>query len=158
MREGQPEGDTPGLIARPPLVYFCSILIGLSLDALWPVAMLPAAWSLRLGGPLILIACVLFAVSVREFRRVDTPLRSVRPTTAVVTRGPYRFSRNPVYLAFSIFHTGIAFCVNSLWLLGMLILTSVLISYGVIGREERYLARRFGDEYARYRSEVRRWL
>ena len=72
MPEGQPEGDTPGLIARPPLVYFCSILIGLSLDALWPVAMLPAAWSLRLGGPLILIACVLFAVSVRELRRVDT--------------------------------------------------------------------------------------
>ncbi len=158
MREAEPEGDTPGLIARPPSIYLCSILIGLGLDALWPVAMLPPAWSLRLGGPLVVIACVLFAVSVREFRRANTPLRSVRPATAVVTSGPYRLSRNPIYLAFSIFHAGIAFWVNSSWLLGMLILTLILISYCVIAREERYLVRRFGDEYATYRSTVRRWL
>ncbi len=155
--ERQPP-ETPGVIARPPLVYLCSFLIGLGLQGLWPLQVFPSAWGALLGAPLILAAALLFLLSSREFRRAGTPVPSVRPTTRIVRTGPYRFSRNPIYLAFTLLHLGIGIWVNSAWLLGMLALTLVLMSYGVIAREERYLARRFEDEYLQYKAAVRRWF
>ena len=152
------ETDTPGLIARPPLIYLGSILVGLALHWLRPVAVVPEAWAAPLGAPLILAAVVVFLLSVRAFRRAGTPIQSVRPTTQLVQTGPYWFSRNPIYLAFTLLHLGVGFWVNSGWLLGTLLLTLVLMSYGVIAREERYLERKFGDEYVRYKTAVRRWL
>ncbi len=99
--------DTPGLIARPPFIYLGSILVGLVLQRLWPVALVPAAWEAPLGAPLILAAVLVFLFSVRAFRRAGTPIQSVRPTTRLVQTGPYRFSRNPIYLAFTSLHLGI---------------------------------------------------
>jgi len=157
-RDNVSEGDTPGLIARPPLIYLGSILVGVALHRLWPVAVVPAEWAAPLGAPLIVAAAVVFLLAVRAFRRAGTPIQSVRPTTRIVQTGPYRFSRNPIYLAFTTLHLGIAIWVNSAWLLGTLLLTLVLMSYGVIAREERYLERKFGDEYVRYKTAVRRWL
>ncbi len=152
------EGDTPGLIARPPLIYLGSILVGLALHWLQPVAVVPAVWAAPLGAPLILAAALVFLVSVRAFRGAGTPIQSVRPTTRIVRTGPYRFSRNPIYLAFTSLHLGVGLWVNSAWLLVTLLATLVLMSYGVIAREERYLERKFGDEYVRYKAAVRRWL
>ena len=152
------EADTPGLVARPPFIYLGSILVGLVLHRLRPLAVVPAAWEAPLGLPLILAAALVFLLSVRAFRRAGTPIKSVRPTTRIVQTGPYRFSRNPIYLAFTWLHLGIGLWVNSAWLLGMLLLTLVLMSYGVIAREERYLERKFGDEYVRYKTAVRRWF
>jgi len=152
------EGDTPGLIARPPVIYLGSILVGLALHWLRPFAVVPAAWAAPLGAPLILAAAVVFLLSVRAFRKAGTPIQSVRPTTRLVQTGPYWLSRNPIYLAFTSLHLGVGFWVNSVWLLGTLLLTLVLMSYGVIAREERYLERKFGDEYVRYKTAVRRWL
>ena len=152
------EGDTPGLIARPPVLYLGSILVGLTLHWLRPIALVPPAWAAPLGAPLIVAAVVLFLLSVRALRSAGTPIQSVRPTTRIVQTGPYRFSRNPIYLAFTSLHLGVGLWVNSAWLLGTLLLTLVLMSYGVIGREERYLKRKFGDEYVRYKAAVRRWF
>ena len=152
------EADTPGPIARPPLIYLGSILVGLALHWRRPVAVVPAAWAAPLGALLILAAAVVFLLSVRAFRRAGTPIQSVRPTTRIVQTGPYRFSRNPIYLAFTSLHLGVGFWVDSAWLLGTLLLTLVLMSYGVIAREERYLERKFGDEYVRYKTAVRRWF
>jgi protein-S-isoprenylcysteine O-methyltransferase Ste14 len=152
------EGDTPGPIARPPVLYLGSILAGSALHWLRPVAVVPAAWAVPLGAPLILAASVVFLLSVRVFRSAGTPIQSVRPTTRIVETGPYRFSRNPIYVAFTALHLGIGLAVNSAWFFATLMLTLVLVSYGVIAREERYLERRFGDEYVRYKAAVRRWL
>jgi len=152
------EGDTPGLIARPPLIYLGSILVGVALHRLWPVAVVPAEWAASLGAPLIVAAAAVFLLAVRAFSVAGTPIQSVRPTTRIVQTGPYRFSRNPIYLAFTTLHLGIALWVNSAWLLGTLLLTLVLVSYGVIAREERYLERKFGEEYVRYKAAVRRWF
>jgi protein-S-isoprenylcysteine O-methyltransferase Ste14 len=151
-------GDTPGLIGRPPLIYLASILIGLALQWPWPVQVVPGAWAALLGAPLILAAIPIFASAVAAFRRAGTPIQSVRPTTRLVHTGPYRFSRNPIYLAFTLLHLGISLWVNSVWLLVTLLVTLVVMSYGVIAREERYLERRFGDDYRRYKGTVRRWL
>ena len=77
---------------------------------------------------------------------------------SIITNGPYRFSRNPIYLSFTLLQLGLGMWANSAWLVGMLIPTLVLMSYGVIAREERYMARKFGDEYLQYKRAVRRWF
>jgi Phospholipid methyltransferase len=86
-----------------------------------------------------MVAIALFAYSVAEFRAAGTPVPARKPTTAIVRTGPYRFSRNPIYLAFSLLQLGIGIWVNSLWLLATLVGAVALIHYVVIAREERYL-------------------
>src|SRR5438093_8666818 len=145
------------LLARPPIVYLISILAGFGLNAVWPVELVPRAIE-TLGGSLILLAVALFALSVRQFRRARTPIRSRKAVTAVITTGPYRLSRNPIYVSFTLLQLGLGMWANSAWLVGMLIPTLVLMSYGVIAREERYMTRKFGDEYLQYKRAVRRWF
>ena len=145
------------LLARPPIVYLISILAGFGLNAVWPVELVPRAIE-PLGGSLILLAVALFVLSVRQFRRARTPIRSRKAVTAVITTGPYRFSRNPIYVSFTLLQVGLTMWTNSAWVAGTLIPTLVLISYGVIAREERYMAQKFGDEYLRYTAAVRRWI
>ena len=150
--------DNAGVVARPPVVYLSSILIGVGLDALWPAEVVPDSQGTPLGLLLVLVALALFVVSVRELGRVGTQIPTNRPTTAIVTTGPYQFSRNPIYLALTVLQLGIGFWVNSAWVLGMLVPTLLVMSFGVIAREERYLERKFAEEYLQYNASVRRWL
>jgi protein-S-isoprenylcysteine O-methyltransferase Ste14 len=106
----------------------------------------------------VLAAVALFVYSVRTFRRAGTPVPGNRPTTAIVRTGPYRYSRNPIYLAFSLLQIGIAFWLNSPWLLVTLVPAVALMSFVVIPREEQYLESRFPSDYLPYRDSVRRWL
>ena len=145
------------VLARPPIVYLVSILAGFGLNAVWPVEVVPHAIE-PLGGLLTLLAVALFVLSVREFRRAGTPIRTRKPVTAIITTGPYRLSRNPIYLSFTLLQLGLGLWGNSAWVVGTLIPTLVLLSYGVIAREERYMAQKFGDAYLRYRGAVRRWI
>jgi protein-S-isoprenylcysteine O-methyltransferase Ste14 len=80
------------------------------------------------------------------------------PTTALVTGGPYRISRNPIYLALTLVYLGLALAWGSLWPVVLLAPLLIVMRYGVIGREERYLEARFGDAYRAYRAAVRRWI
>jgi protein-S-isoprenylcysteine O-methyltransferase Ste14 len=153
--------DTPDLprpIVRPPILYAGSIALGSTLQWLRAVPVFPTAVQVPVGVALVMAAGLLFTWSVREFCRADTPVASVRPTTRIVETGPYGFSRNPIYLAFTMLHLGVAVWVNSAWLLGTLAVCLGVMSFGVIAREERYLERRFGEAYTRYRATVRRWL
>ena len=111
-----------------------------------------------LGVPLVAVALVLFSYSVAKFRVAGTPVPARKPTTVIVRTGPYRFSRNPIYLAFSVFQLGIAIWVNSVWLLATLLAAVALTNYVVIRREEQYLERKFGAQYLDYKASVRRWL
>jgi protein-S-isoprenylcysteine O-methyltransferase Ste14 len=106
----------------------------------------------------VVVAVVVFLYSIRKFQTAGTPVPGNKPTTAIVRTGPYRFSRNPIYLAFSIFQLGIASWVNSIWLIGTLIAAVAVMASVVIPREERYLVRRFGADYLDYKRSVRRWL
>ena len=145
------------VLARPPVVYLVSILVGFGLNAIWPVEAFPRALG-RFGLLLVLLAVALFALAVREFRRARTPIRTRKPVTAVVRTGPYRLSRNPIYLSFTLLQLGLGTWANSVWVVGLLVPTLVLMSYGVIAREERYMAQKFGEEYLRYTAAVRRWI
>ena len=139
-------------------MYLGSIALGLAVHYAWPVRLVPPSVSTPVGATLILLAVGLFVAAVRTFRTAGTPVPGNRPTTAIVRTGPYRFSRNPIYLAFSLFQLGLAVCVNSLGLLMTLVPAIALMALVVIPREERYLAERFPSEYTSYRAAVRRWL
>jgi protein-S-isoprenylcysteine O-methyltransferase Ste14 len=145
-------------LARPPLVYLGSITLGIVLHLAWPVSLIPRGLSPRFGALVVLLAIGLFLFAVRTFRAAGTPVPGDRPTTTIVRTGPYRFSRNPIYLAFSLLHLGIGMWVNSLWLVVTLVAAVAVMSLVVIPREERYLATHFPSEYPPYKASVRRWL
>lgn len=156
---GQPAADAAnfGLI-RPPFVYLGSIGLGLLVHWLWPVQLLPASVSVPTGVLVVLVAGALFISAVRTFRKASTPIPGNRPTTSIVRSGPYGFSRNPIYLAFTLFQVGLAAWVNSLGVLLTLLPALALMALVVIPREERYLEARFPSEYLPYKRAVRRWI
>lgn len=145
-------------IVRPPLVYLLSLVTGSAIQFAAPLPFCPRAFAVPLGASLVAVAVALFSYSVNKFWVAGTPVRARKPTTAIVRIGSYRFSRNPMYLAFSLLQLGIAIWVNSLWLIATLIAAVALMHYVVIPREEQYLERRFGAEYLDYKASVRRWL
>lgn len=149
---------TPGVIAPPPIIYLCSILAGFILQRVWPLEVLPVRMGTAVGGPVIVVAVLLFVLCIREFRAAGTSVQTRRPTTVIIKTGPYGFSRNPIYLSFTLLQVGVGILANSVWVLGMVVPALVLMSYGVVAREERYLERKFGEEYLQYKSSVRRWL
>ena len=145
-------------LVRPPFVYLGSIALGLVLHLLWPARLVPLSVSTPGGAIVTVLAIALFVSAVRTLRAAGTPIPGNRPTTTIVRTGPYRFSRNPIYLAFSLLQLGISIWVNSVWLLATLAGAVALIHYVVIRREEQYLERRFGARYLDYKASVRRWL
>jgi len=156
---GSPLAEVANLgLVRPLLVYLTAIVLGIVVHVLWSRHIVPHSIGAPVGALLTLAAVALFIYAVRTFRAAGTPIPGNRPTTAIVRTGPYRFSRNPIYLAFSLFQLGLALWVNSLSLLLTLIPAIALMSYVVIPREERYLEARFPSEYVSYKASVRRWL
>jgi len=145
-------------VVRPPLVYGAAIVTGLLLEFGWPLPFLPRLLAALLGSVLVVVAVVVFAYAIRTFQTAGTPVPGNKPTTVLVRTGPYRCSRNPIYVAFSLFQLGIASWVNSVWLIATLIAAVALMASVVIPREERYLERRFGADYVDYKRSVRRWL
>src|SRR5262245_26080858 len=145
-------------VVRPPLVVLVALLSGGAFHVAWPLPFFSHALRLPVGCLLIAMAAALFWYSVRRFRIAGTPVPGNRRATAIVRTGPYRLSRNPIYLAFFALHLGIAIWVNSLWLVATLVGTVAIIALIVVPREERYLTGRFGSEYLNYKASVRRWL
>jgi protein-S-isoprenylcysteine O-methyltransferase Ste14 len=142
---------------RPPLIYGASIAAGLAFHWMWPRPLLSGVALGPMGGALVIASLLLFGASVQRFRAAGTPVPARKPTTAIVRTGPYRFSRNPIYLAFSLLQLGIAVWVNSWWLVATLAAAIAIVHYVVIPREEQYLEARFGAEYRDYKTSVRRW-
>ena len=150
--------DTPGVLAPPPLIVAVHLLAGLGLDALWPASFLQPDMQWLLAILLIAPAVLLALWCLLLFRRAGTAVEPWHPSTVLVTGGPYRFSRNPIYLAMAVAFAGLACAVDSLWLLALLPVLVLALDRGVIAREEPYLQHRFGEAYRSYRARVRRWL
>ena len=159
MGDGGPDGaDNPGVVAPPPLIYAGALAAGLLANALYPVGFLPRGVSRALGWPMVLLGLAIGLLGFREIKRAETNVDPYKPTTAIVAAGPYRYTRNPIYVGMTLLYGGISALANAL--LPILLLPAVLavMRRGVIEREERYLERKFGDEYLRYKRRVRRWL
>src|SRR5215510_10545961 len=148
--------DAAQVIIRPPLAWGLAVIAGLALNWLAPLpADLPAGW---LGAMVFVLALALFAWAIVTITRAGSNVPTNLPTTTIVESGPYRFTRNPIYLAMFLGLIGLAIAFDNLWLLLMLVPFALVIHYGVVTREEAYLERKFGDVYRGYRSRVRRWL
>ena len=151
--------ETAGVIAPPPLIYAVGLVVGWLLERRWPVPYglkQPAAH--LIGWSLVAIGLALFAWALLVLHRMRTSVNPYAPTSAVATTGPYRLTRNPIYLADVVIYLGICALINSPWPLLLLPLVIWIVDRGVIRREERYLERRFGNLYVVYKSRVRRWL
>jgi protein-S-isoprenylcysteine O-methyltransferase Ste14 len=153
----KPDHPELGLV-RPPVVYLASLATGAVLEFAMPLPFLRGALNAALGASVVVFAIALFGYSVAKFRAAGTPVPARKPTIAIVRTGPYRVSRNPIYLAFSLVQLGVALWANSFWLIATLVVAIGLISFMVIPREERYLEEKFGAEYLAYKADVRRWL
>ena len=153
-----PERDAPGVIAPPPLIFVGGLAIGLGLQALLGSASPPAAVEWSVGILLIVVGVALARSFFSALRHARTPVDPYKPTTTLVTTGPYRFSRNPGYLGMTLGYAGTTVLIGALWPFVILVPTLILIDRGVIHREERYLEGKFGEEYLRYKARTRRWL
>ncbi len=152
------EHDTPGVLAPPPVIYLPALLLGLVLDAVWPVGFVRGLVRYLLGGGLILVSGLIMPFVLRDFRRARTSFSLMQPSTAIITTGPFRYSRNPAYVALTLLWVGLGVVLDNPWILVLLLPAVLLVHFGVVRREERYLERRFGEEYRRYKASVRRWL
>jgi protein-S-isoprenylcysteine O-methyltransferase Ste14 len=150
--------DTPGVIAPPPLIYLTALVIGLGLGYLAPTPFLPGSLAYGLGAVLILIGAWIIISARRMMLRAGTAIRPTIPTTALVTTGPFRFTRNPLYVGATLIYVGIAVAARSLWAIALLLVVLAVMQRGVIDREEHYLERKFGADYVRYKERVRRWI
>ena len=143
--------ETAQVIVRPPLAWGLAVIAGFGLDWLVPLrflpADLPAGW---LGAMVFVLALALFAWAIVTISRAGSNVPTNLPTTAIVESGPYRFTRNPIYLGMFLGLIGLAIAFDNLWLLMMLALFALVIRYGVVAREEAYLERKFGDVYGGY--------
>ncbi len=153
-----PERDAPGVIAKPPFIYLGFLATGLVLDWLWPYPQLPETLRYIFGGALIGLGLALALASIRCFKAAGTHFDTQKPSTAILTTGPYQISRNPIYIGLAAIYAGLGIALDAPWVWVLLIPTLAVVHYGVILREERYLERKFGQEYLDYKSRVRRWL
>jgi protein-S-isoprenylcysteine O-methyltransferase Ste14 len=151
-------GDTPGVIAPPPLIYLAALAAGYGLERLWPLPFLARPVAHGIGWPLLAAGIALAVWGFREFRRAQTSVNPHKPDSALIVTGPFRYSRNPLYIALALILAGVACLAGSVWTLVMLAPALAIIRTGVIAREERYLERLFGEDYLTYKTRVRRWL
>ena len=150
--------DTPGVIAPPPLIYAVPLVAGWFIDRTNPFPMMPANYAKWIGVAAIALGIALMVFAGVQFWRKHTSVIPYTPTTAIVQSGPFRISRNPIYVADTLCYVGVAILLNTAWPLLVLPLVLLVMHRGVILREERYLEQKFGDEYNSYKVRVRRWL
>jgi len=157
--QGESEIATAGVITRPPLLYLAAILIGAVLDGLLPLPV-PHFDSVHwIAGGLLMLAGLAVAVAgIRNFTRAGTPVRTIKPTIALVTSGIHGWSRHPIYLGRFLLYAGVGVAAQSPWILILVLPLALVVRYGVVAREEAYLERRFGDAYRDYKARVHRWL
>lgn len=156
----RPRNDTdrPDILVFPPVLLGGAMLLGFVLDRLHPVALLPDLAARILGVVFFAVGGALAWSAQSALRRAGTNVNPHLPTLALVTDGPYRRTRNPLYLAGLAVCLGAACEINGLAAFLLLPVLVVLLDRGVVRREERYLEAKFGEEYREYRNRVRRWL
>ncbi len=151
--------DRPDVLVSPPALLGGVLAIGALVHYLvWSVALLPPVPA-RVVGAVLVIGSRLYAQAARNaFRRVGTNVLPTRPTIALATDGPYRHTRNPIYLSHLVLYLGAALLVNGAAPLLLLPLVAIGLHWAVVRPEEQYLQRKFGDGYAAYCQRVPRWL
>jgi len=158
IKKSEKSKDTPRVIAPPPLIYGGAFLSGYLFHLIFPIQVFPSWSSPIMGWPLIFLSGVLVIPGIWALKKAGTHVDPYKPTTALVVNGPFRVTRNPLYLSLSLLYTGGSILLNMLSTLLLLPIILAIMHFGVIAREERYLEKKFGEEYLKYKTRVRRWI
>jgi protein-S-isoprenylcysteine O-methyltransferase Ste14 len=150
--------DNPRVRFPPPLFFALALLVAYVLNRLWPLPVGGSAVVDGLAAALCVAAVALSVSGVAMFRRSGTSVVPVRPASALVVSGPYRFTRNPMYVGLTMLTAGLALFMNTWWPILLLAPVLLAVQRFVVLREEAYLTRRFGEDYVAYMRRVRRWL
>ena len=148
----------PGVKLPPPLVFIVALIAGAVIQAVWPVGLSDSLLLRYLGVTLCVLAIVALIAIGLMFHRHKTSIKPWEPTNKVMSHGPYAYSRNPIYVGFCFIAIGIGLAQNSLWLTLSFLPAAFIVFHTAIVREEKYLEKKFGEEYRRYKEKVRRWL
>ena len=148
----------PGVKLPPPLVFIVALIVAGAIQAIWPVGLLESVVLRYLGVTLCVLAIILLIAIGLMFHRHETSIKPWEPTNKVMSHGPYAYSRNPIYVGFCFMAIGIGLAQNSLWMTLSFIPAVFVVFHTAIIREEKYLEKKFGEEYRRYKEKVRRWL
>jgi len=151
--------DAPNVVIHPPIALGMAIVIAFAANWVYPLPFLPPGIAhIELGLIVILGAFLLVRWAVQTFRKAKTNLLTNQATLAIVSTGPFAYSRNPIYVGTLVGLFGLAVAANSLWFLVALVVMFLVLQFGVIAREEAYLTRKFGQAYLDYKAKVRPWV
>jgi protein-S-isoprenylcysteine O-methyltransferase Ste14 len=153
--------DYADVVIKPPLLFGGALLLGCLLTWLLPIGPGLAAGNVRaiaVGATFAILGLALGVFSVLQFQRAGTSVVPGEPSTTLVQTGPYRITRNPIYVAFVLLYFGLALLLTSAWMLLLLVPVLFVLQRGVVEREEAYLREKFGDAYRKYEARVPRWL
>lgn len=154
------EADKAGVIAPPPAIAVIVVMLAAALEHLVPSGgfhLLGFAPRLVVGAAIVLGGLALARAGERRFAGAGTEVMPWRPATALVTDGIYRRLRNPMYVGLGVTLVGLAIAFDSVWMLVLIVPAGLVLHYGVVLREERYLTRKFGEPYRRFMAEVPRY-
>ena len=151
--------DHADIVAKPPVIYAVPFLIGILLNKFFSLKILSSVSTslLILSWILVVLGFFLAGWTLLTFLKGED-VRPEKPTTVIIANGPFRFSRNPIYLSFNITYIGFSLILNNLWLIIFLPFAFLVLRYGVVSKEEQYLERKFGKKYLVYKKRTRRWI
>ena len=147
-----------GISIPPPVFFVAALLAGTGLNHLSPLSLLSNEWGHLIASILFAVAGTTMLSVIFLFHRANTTIDVRKAASAIITDGPYRFSRNPAYVSLILLYLGIGLWFSNGWILLMVVPAILITDIRVVRKEERYLEEKFGEEYFRYKSTVRRWL
>jgi len=153
--------DRSGVRYPPPMAFAIPFVAGWLLNLIRPMPLAGSSyrsWTWVAGAALMACGLALAIWAGRTFRRAGTPVNPFEPSSALVRQGPFRFSRNPIYVGMAVLYLGGSILANTFWPVLFLPLSLGVLYFTVIRREERYLSTKFGAAYDEYRRQVRRWI
>lgn len=153
--------DHANVAIRPPFLFLGALVLGCLLTLLFPLGTRlasPNRLALTVGLVFVVLGFVLGILAARRFRLAGTPVPTDRQVTALVTVGPYWFTRNPIYIGLILVYFGLSIILTSFWALVLLVPVVMILQRGVVAREEAYLENKFGDAYRAFKARVPRWL
>ncbi|MCP4978868.1 MAG: isoprenylcysteine carboxylmethyltransferase family protein [Gammaproteobacteria bacterium] len=148
----------PGLKFPPPLLVLAIIGCAYLIERLFSLPIVAGEFLWLTGTALIVAALLLATITLLHFFKAKTHVEPWHPTTTIIQKGVFRYSRNPIYLSFCIATLGIGVILNSWWVVCSLLPTIYFLQHLVIKREEAYLEHKFGAPYLDYKQRVRRWI
>ena len=150
--------DNPGVIAFPPLIFLVNAVISVLVHLFIRVPIMRYGLCLACGIVFIILAPTLALSALRTMKAAGTNVHPSEPAITIVRGGPFRFTRNPMYLALCLLQIALGFSLNNWITLLFVVPLALILHYGVVLREERYVTTKFGEPYLQYKSQVRRWI